>query len=477
MNSTLYPRSPVLVVDDEPLVLALFESALRASGVNHVFTFQDSRKVTPFLAEHSAAVVLMDLSMPYLNGEELMSMVAAQYPDVPIVVVTGANDVETAVRCMKTGALDYLVKPVEESRLTACVRRIVELRDLEQENLLLRRSLLSEKVSNPEAFEELVTTNPKMYRLFQYIDAIAVTPHPVLITGETGAGKELFARAVHRASGRTGLFVPVNIAGLDDNLFSDMLFGHQKGAFTSAEESRPGVIETAVHGTLFLDEIGELSHASQIKLLRLIQEREYFPLGSTAPRRCNARIVVATHRDVEVLRDAGQLRADLYYRLSTHQIHVPPLRERREDLPLLVSHFTEKAANTVGRPAPSIPSELLDMLTGYDFPGNVRELEAMMVDAVSMNRSGVLPIDSFRARLGTHGTAPSPEKQVLNLAPFLAGQPFPTLCETTQFLITEAMRLAKDNQSVAARLLGISRPALNRRLRHPKNEEGENEDL
>ncbi|NIY18432.1 MAG: AAA domain-containing protein, partial [Nitrospinaceae bacterium] len=264
------------------------------------------------------------------------------------------------------------------------------------ENSLLREHLLSSELLHPEAFADIVTADKTMHALFQYIEAVSTTPQPILITGETGAGKELIARSIHDVSKRRGKYVPVNIAGLDDNVFSDTLFGHVRGAFTGADKKRDGLIEQAAGGTLFLDEIGDLNASSQVKLLRLLQEREYFPLGSDTPRRTDARIIVATNRDLQKMQKEGEFREDLYFRLRSHLIRLPPLRERLDDLPLLVDHFLTRAAEGLGRKKPTVTAELFQLLSTYPFPGNVRELEAMIFNAVSTHTSGTLDLASFK---------------------------------------------------------------------------------
>jgi DNA-binding NtrC family response regulator len=386
---------------------------------------------------------------------------------VPVIIVTGANDVETAVKCMQQGAFDYIVKPVEKSRLVSATRRAVEMRELQRENRLLKTRMLSNKLETPEAFSEIITNSAAMRSIFQYVEAIAASPRPVLITGETGVGKELIARAVHRLSKRKGEFVPVNVAGLDDSAFTDTLFGHKKGAFTDAREARRGLVQQASGGTLFLDEIGDLNTMSQIKLLRLLQEGEYFPLGSDMAKRSDARIVVATNQNLDELQSSGKFRKDLYYRLCDHQIQIPPLRDRREDLPVLTEHFLEKASKTLERPKPTPPAELVTLLSTYHFPGNVRELEAMVFDAVSSHKSGKLSLDMFKTHIvrkpaGSGKDLEDPPSTDDTLIAF--GEQLPTLKQAEQLVIDEALKRSKGNQSIAALSLGISRQALNKRL-------------
>ena len=468
MNESIYPHFPVMMVDDEAQAINSFEMTLRSANMNNFIRCHDSRDVMSLLSSQEIEVMLLDLRMPHISGEELLPMITADYPEIPVVVVTGSNDIDTAVKCMQQGAFDYILKPVEKSRLIGGVKRAVELRELQRENQLLKAHFLSDKLERPEAFAEIITASTAMRSIFQYIEAVSNSPRPVLITGETGVGKELVAKAVHKLSNRKGDFVPVNVAGLDDHVFADTLFGHKKGAFTDAREARSGLIEQAVGGTLFLDEIGDLSTTSQVKLLRLLQEGEFFPLGSDVAKRSSARIVVATNQNLDALQSSGQFRKDLYYRLCDHQIHIPPLRSRREDLPLLAEHFLEKASKTLDKNKPTPPAELITLLSTYHFPGNIRELESMIFDAVSSHKSGKLSMDLFKAHIskahpfsGIDSEDSIPQKHAL----IGFSDQLPTLKQIEQLLIDEAMKRSNGNQSIAALSLGISRQALNKRLK------------
>ena len=334
--------------------------------------------------------------------------------------------------------------------------------------------MLSGKLENPEAFSEIITTSAGMRSIFQYIEAIADSPRPVLITGETGVGKELVARAVHTISKRKGDFVPVNVAGLDDHVFADTLFGHKKGAFTDAREARGGLVEQAGGGTLFLDEIGDLSASSQVKLLRLLQEGEFFPLGSDVAKRSNARVVVVTNQNLEELQSSGKFRKDLYYRLYSHHIQIPTLVERREDLPVLFDHFLAKASKTLKKNKPTPPAELITLLSTYYFPGNIREFESMIFDAVSRHISGKLSMDVLKAHITQKHPALKTDPANLppeTTAPVTFSEQLPTLKEAEQLLIDEAMYRSNGNQSIAALSLGISRQALNKRLKKASQKE------
>jgi DNA-binding NtrC family response regulator len=397
MNASAYPQCPILMVDDEPQTLIGYEMALRSANINHMIRCQESRDVMGILSSQEIEVMMLDLTMPHLSGEEILSIVMMDYPEVPVIIITGANDVETAVRCMKSGAFDYMIKPVEKSRLISGVRRAVELRELQRENRRLRAHVLSDTLEHPEAFSEIITNSPVMRSMFQYIESISMSPHPVLITGETGVGKELTARAIHRLSQRQGGIVPVRVAGLEDHVLSDNLFGHTRGAFPGADEVRIGMVEKASGGTLFLDEIGEMSLELQGKLLGLLQNGEFFPLGSVVAKRSDARIVVSTNQDHQMLQESGRFRKDLYHRLCVHHVQVPPLRERREDLFLLVEHFMEEASKKLGKQIPDLSMEFIPLFEAYSFPGNVRELQSLMFDAVRNHKSGKLSMEGFQS--------------------------------------------------------------------------------
>lgn len=469
MNSTKYPTEPLLLVDDEPAWLRGLSLILKKdAGIDNLIQCEDSRKVMDLLASLKFSLVIIDVNMPFLSGEELLTMIVREYPEVPVIVVSGVNQVEMAVRCMRHGARDYFIKSEETERLIASIQRTLEYRQLQQENLRLKERVLQDRLENPAAFAGIVTCNRRMHALFKYMEAVANSPEPLLITGESGSGKELIARAVHDLRGGEEPWVAVNVAGLDDNVFSDTLFGHGKGAFTGADQARGGMVAEAGSGTLFLDEIGDLSAASQVKLLRLLQEGEYYPLGSDRPRKSRARIVVGTNVDLAEQQVAGAFRKDLYYRLCAHQVHVPPLRERREDLPLLLDHFIEEAARALGKKKPTPPGELPVLLATYPFPGNIRELRAMVFDAVSLSSSGMLSMDSFKRTITAAGKQAVPGSAVPQ--PGRAGgvlffDPLPTLAECVDALVIEALKRAQGNQTLASGLLGISRQGLSKRLK------------
>ena len=463
MTAARHLAEPVLLIDDEEAWLRSFSITLRAAGISNIHTCADSREGTARALELSAALVILDLTLPHLSGMEVLAQLAEACPDVPVVMLTGVNDVGSAVACMREGAFDYYVKTTETERLVSGVKRALELQQLRRENSRLKESVLDDALIHPEAFEGIVTASQRVWGIFKYLEAVSASPMAVLIAGETGVGKELFAQAVHRVSGRGGRFVPVNAAGLEDQAFSDTLFGHVKGAFTGADSARPGLIEQAAGGTLFLDEIGDLDSSGQIKLLRLLQEGEYYPLGSDVARKSDARIVAATNRDLKALSDTGAFRKDLYFRLQTHRVVVPPLRERREDIAPLLELFLDEAANMLQKKRPSAPRELAALLKTYHFPGNVRELRSMVVDAVTHHPGGILSMTRFKEHMQHLAPLHDPAPRLGAGVTF--GEVLPTMKENTELLIEEALRRADGNQAIAAEMLGISRQALNKRLK------------
>lgn len=470
MSKTLYPSLPVLLVDDDEAWLRSMTMTLaRKAGINHVVALSDPREVAPLLAKRRIGLALVDYTMPHLSGEELLELLGHDCPDVPVIVLTGRDQVELAVRCMKLGAFDYYVKTVEDERLLAGIQRALRLTELQQENLRLQDGLKSGELAEPQAFAAVITRSERLLKIFKYIEAIAASRQPVLITGESGSGKELVARALHRLGAADGPWVAVNIAGLDDDMFADALFGHVKGAFTGAEQARGGLVEEAAGGVLFLDEVGTLSQSSQVKLLRLLQEGEFRPVGGDRAKRCTARIVAATNLDLARLQEDGSFRRDLYYRLRTHHLHLPPLRQRPEDIPLLLDHFLAQAALELGKKKPTHPPELELLLATYSFPGNVRELRAMVYDAVSTHESRKLSMDAFKRAMGREGDLSFLVEEGVRAASGFAALDFPTdlptIRELTSQLIAEASRRAGGNQSIMAGMLGISRPALNKRLK------------
>lgn len=465
-NNGRYPLHPILIVDDEVNALKSFELTLRSGGFSHIVACHDSRKVLPFLEEREVELILLDILMPGLSGEDILSKAVQDFPNTPVIMVTGINEVDTAVRCMRLGAFDYILKPVDKDRLLPSVRRAIEVGQLRRENVNLTRRFFSESLEHPGSFSKMITNNRKMQKIFQYCEAVALGDYPMLITGETGVGKELLAEAIHDLSGRKGPFVAVDIAGLDDNIFSDSLFGHTKGAFTGADFIRRGLIEKASGGTLFLDEIGDLKPASQVKLLRLLDKKEYFPLGSDIAKPAHVRFLFATNKDLMDLKKRDSFRDDLFYRIHTHHVHIPPLRERLDDIPFLFENFLDMACREFKKKKPAYHQGLITLLRNYRYPGNLRELKAMVFDAVGRNKSNTISLESFDKSISgrsdataLHASSP-PHSYWANQLTHL-----PTLKEASRILIQEALDRADNNQRVAALMLGITPQALNQRLK------------
>lgn len=465
-----YPRFGVLLVDDEIAWLKTLALTLRSrANINNIFTCQDGVSALEMLERHAIGVVLLDLNMPKISGEALLEQILENYPNVIVIVISGLNQIDTVVTCMKKGAFDYYVKTDEEDRIVNGVLRAVRMVEMRQEYQAMSHRLVSGQLREPQVFNDIITCNKRMLSLFTYLEAVAHSPQPILITGESGVGKELMAQAAHTLSGCKGKLVAVNAAGLDDTMFSDTLFGHVKGSYTGADQRRQGLIEQAEGGTLFLDEIGDLSIASQVKLLRLLQEGEYYPLGSDNPKRLNARIIVATHQDLSAKEARGEFRRDLYYRLRAHHVDIPPLRERADDIALLLDAFIAEAAEALNRPRLSYDRSLINLLMGYAFPGNIRELKSMVFDAMSTCRDGkCLTTETFRAAMRE---SPKVVARADIDNPFEGFSRLPSFSEAANMLVQEAMNRTNNNQTMAARLLGISQPALNKRLKKNKNED------
>ncbi len=460
-------QSAVLLVSDDNPLFEKTRSQLIDAGISPVVILTDSRATLPFLEQHDVSLIVLDMT-PVMHRMELLARICREYSGIPVVVETDSSDVDSAVACMKSGAVDYMVRPVEPGRLITAVKDALTFVYSQQEILSLKEYLLTDRLEHAEAFADIQTTSRKMRSIFQYTEVIACSPQAVLITGETGVGKELFAQAIHRISKVRGPFVSINVAGLDDAMFSDTLFGHKKGAFTGADQYRDGLVSKADHGSLFLDEIGDLNELSQVKLLRLLQEREYYPVGADHVKSSSARIILATNVNLQERIKEGRFRRDLYYRLCSHQIHIPALRERREDIAILLDSFIKTAAQHFGRSIPVASPELVPALAEYDFPGNIRELQARVSDAVARNEDGILSLDDFP------GISASGQHQ----APVLSGIPsggsagvyslfgrLPTFHEIEDYLIVEALKVSEGNYAVAASILGVTRQTISKRLK------------
>lgn len=455
--------STVVVIDDEKLICDNLKSIISVRCGCNVLTFQNGKDAYSTIGKGDVAVVLLDWMMPY-PGENVLYDISDLFPGTRVVVMTALNDVDTAVNAMKAGAKDFLTKPFDSERLLSVVNTALENYELKRDFQLLKEKMLSPAT---ECFwGGIIYKSKAIGNLLTIIEGLSKSRHPVLITGETGVGKEAFARAVHESSGVSGQFIAVNVAGLDDSAFTDTMFGHKKGAFTGALTSRDGLVKSAEGGTLFLDEVGDLPQEAQLKLLRFLQEGEYYRLGSDLIQKSDVRIIAATNAD---LSKNGKFRQDLYFRLKTHSIPVPPLRERLEDVPLLVGHFVSKGAEKLGKKAPTVTSDLLYALQGYDYPGNIRELENIVNNMVALNRTGVLTVKETPMEIASsHITVGLGDKTIgqINSHPLssLFGK-FPTAEEMENYMMDEVLRMTDENQSAAARILGITRPTLAKRIK------------
>jgi DNA-binding NtrC family response regulator len=441
----------ILIVDDEESQRTLLAGFLRKRG----FETLQAANVADALATVGARtidLVLTDLRMPAATGLDLLDGVRQVNPDVPVVVMTAFGTVAGAVDAMKRGAADFLTKPIDLDELEVVVARTLERRALEAENRELRRQL-----ETRHRLAGLETENSRMAAAINTAARAAASRATILIRGESGTGKELLARAIHFASPRAKApLIAVNVAALPDTLLESELFGHERGAFTGADREHRGRFELADGGTLFLDEIGDLPRSTQVKLLRVLQEQAFERLGGTRTLRVDVRVIAATNRDLEAMAARGEFRDDLYYRLNVVSVEVPPLRERREDIPALVGHFLRRFAAENQAAPRTVSREAMDLLVKYHYPGNVRELENLVHRAVVLSRDATitradLPIRMMEARAG----APSGED-----APFVD-----RVAEFERALIVEALDRADGVQTRAARALGMSERHLRYKLR------------
>lgn len=456
----------ILLVDDDAEFMDNTRRALLANDITNITTQLGGSRVLQSLATGAYTLLLLDWVMPDISGADLLPEVVKQFPNIPVVIITGVSDLENVVSCIKQGAYDYITKPLDTPRLISIVQNALKSHELAVRNRKLTGYVLGAPLSNPDNFNEIITCSNRMMSIFKVVETLSNSRQPVLITGETGVGKELLAEAIHRSSGLKGKMVAVNVAGLDDDVLADTLFGHKRGAFTGAVESRDGLVEQAKGGTLFLDEIGDLSPASQIKLLRLLQQSEYYRLGSDLLHKSDARIIAASNASFPAMLTTGTFRSDLYYRISTHILDIPPLRERTEDIIPLVQHTVAISAKSMNLPIPQLDKDLCNSLISYPFPGNVREMVNMVHNAVACNRSSLLTTSDFPGLPAGKPVRKEILRKVGTSQFALHGifHEFPTVESIEIMLVLEAMTFAKGNKSVAARMLDISRPTLQKKL-------------
>lgn len=434
----------ILVIDDDTSLRRVLEYNLQEEGYG-VLTAADGAAGMALFAESQPALVITDLKMPGMSGFEVLAGVKAQSPETPVIVITAFGAVETAVEAMKGGAYDYITKPFNRDELKLLVRNALELRGLSQEN---RR--LKEELAERTDFRHIVGISRGMEQVFAAVRKVADTEATVLLTGESGTGKELVARSIHLQSGRHAApFVAINCAAIPRDLLESELFGHVRGAFTGAVRDKTGRLQAAGGGTLFLDEVGELPLELQPKLLRALQEREVMPVGGTTCQKLDVRVIAATNADLEQAIADGAFREDLYYRLAVIPIHLPPLRERREDIPVLVRHFAAKH----GGKDIAFPPEVLDFLAGYPWPGNVRELENTVERLLIMRSGDVIGVTDLPDKMRGGGTVGG--SRVVNLPP--DGY---SLEQLEREIVIEALERNDWNQTRAARFLRIPRHTL-----------------
>lgn len=459
-------KQTILVMDDDQSFLDRMSRLLLSHDYKDVVTVNTNEGLLDLLGQREFAVLLMDWVMPGLDSNVLLNQIIEHYPYMPVIIITGINDTQHVVNCIRQGAFDYITKTTDPNRMMSSIDKASQFNELTRQNRQLKRYLLGEELLAPEIFSGIRTINPHMQGIFKLIETMSISNNPVMITGETGVGKELIAHAIHNASGAQGEFVALNVAGLDDRMFADTLFGHKKGAFTGAHESRKGLISKAQGGTLFLDEIGDLGSDSQIKLLRLLQEREYYRLGSDALMKSDARIITASNADFTMLLSQGRFRRDLFHRLRSHHIHIPPLRERKDDIPLLIDHYLKTSSNSMRRSVPVIPEEVRTALEEYQYLGNVRELGNLIHNAVACNDSGTLAFKDFPG-ISSPETPDPQDFRILRDKQFhmhAIFPRFPSMEAVEKLLINEALRLSSGNKSIAADLLGVARSTLHRKL-------------
>jgi DNA-binding NtrC family response regulator len=441
-------KSTVLVVDDEEKLRRVVELQLKTAGfeVEQAGSAEDALK-----RADRADVILTDLRLPGISGLELLANLRRQDSHTPVIVMTAFGSIETAVEAMKAGAVDFLPKPFSLDHLMTVVNKALELRTLRDENRQLRAEL-----GQRYEFDNIVGRSDAMREIFATVERVAPTRATVLMCGESGVGKDLIARAIHHHSPRDGRpFVKINCTALPENLMESELFGYEKGAFTGANTTKPGKFEQADTGTVFLDEIGDVPASVQVKLLRILQEREFERLGSNKTRHIDVRVLAATNVDLRAALEQGTFREDLYYRLNVLPINIPPLRERKADIPFLAEHFVKKLKKDLGTPVESISEAAIQRLLEYHWPGNVRELENVIERSMVLGSGAVLEAADIKLDL-------APKPRLAAADNFLPDGM--TLDDYERSIIREALHRANGNKSQAARLLGLTRNALRYRL-------------
>ena len=440
----------ILTIDDDSVTCELLCEVFAREGFSAVFA-NSGEAALATVAQEPPDLLLSDIRMKTkLDGLSLLEIVRREYPSIPVVLMTAFGSIDTAVRAVKEGAFDYISKPFNIDELVAIVRRALANGNGKH---------VTSDLDEEERSSGLIGRTPAMLEIYKMIARVSDSRAAVLITGESGTGKELVARAIHNHGTRsTERFVAVNCGALTETLLESELFGHVKGSFTGAIANKRGIFEQAAEGTVFLDEISETSAGLQVKLLRVLQEREVVPVGGTEPIKVGARVIAASNSDLEKLSAAGAFRGDLLYRLNVIQLHLPPLRQRREDIPLLVAHFLRKHAP--GPTAVATDQKSMQCLTAYSWPGNVRELENVIERAITLNQGGVITIEDLPARIRlqpAHDTAPLSTDELDQLFSGL-----PNLDEIERRYILHVLEATGNNRKRTAEILGINRKTLYR---------------
>ena len=430
----------ILVVDDDPTVRTSLTEAL-AGDSTEVHAAESAEAALARLAQLEPEIVLSDVRMPGLDGIALLRLVRERVPSADVIVMTAYDDMPTVVAAMREGASEFLPKPIDLHDLRRVLARLLDDRRTRE-----RTRRAAEEEASRYGIERLVGRDPQMIAIYKLVGQLATNRANALIRGETGTGKELIARAIHFSSpDAEEPFIPVNCTALPDTLLESELFGHKRGSFTGAVQDRRGRFALAGRGTIFLDEIGDTSSEFQAKLLRVLEDREFYPVGGERAERTEARVVAATHRDLEAMVAAGRFREDLYYRLRVVEICVPPLRERLGDLPQLAEHLVQRVAEELHRPTPLLSPEALETLLAHEWPGNVRELENALTRAVVLATGGVIHLE----HLGLGGRAEVPPELI-------------SLAEVEQRHVARVLEATGGHKARAAQILGVSRPRLNR---------------
>src|SRR6202049_381739 len=447
---SLTPKPTILIVEDEARMRRLLELDLAEAGFQ-TLSAQDAEKGLDFLRREHVDLVLTDLKLPGTSGLDFLHSAKRLHAALPVIVMTAYGSVETAVEAMKAGASDYVLKPFSLAEMRMAVEKELDVRRLRDENRSLREAL-GQRYSYPN----VVARSAKMQEVLALVDRVAPTPSTVLLGGESGVGKDLIARVIHERSSRaSGPFIKINSTAIPENLLESELFGYEKGPSPGAATTKPGKFELADKGTMFLDEIGDVPPATQVKLLRVLQEREFERLGGTRTVKVDVRLLAATNRDLRAALEQGTFREDLYYRLNVVPIDIPPLRERKQDIPDLVNLFISRCTGDSGKSVNSITPEAMQILVNYHWPGNVRELQNIIERACALAKGTILKVEDIhldvRPARAANGTG--------NFLP--EGM---TLEQWEDEMIRESLRRANGNKSQAARLLGLSRNALRYRL-------------